>query len=132
MIIDSLLDFGSVNLGGGTATCPDVVDVVKPGDAMGHELYFHAVTGKSPAPAGGTSVVIKLQTSDTENFSEAMDLLTTPSIKLADMGAGTMIYSGRMPLGCKRYLRAQVVAAGTFSAGSVRCFLTDDLQRSYE
>lgn len=127
MIIDSLIHFGEVQL----STCgnlPKVINVAAAGDAIGDELYFHLRSCGGAAPAGGTGVTVKLQTSDAKNFSSAVDLITA-TVKLEH---GKLTFAGRVPTGCRKYLRVNVTAQGSFSAGSVCAFLAEGPQHSYE
>ena len=129
MIIDRMLDFGQCALKNAGA-CANVVDTKAPGEALGTELYLVIKTGEG-APAGGQSLVCKLQTSDTEDFSAAADLVTTPSVALANMAANTVLFRGRVPMGAKRYLRVYANATGTFTAGSVEAFLVQGPQAGW-
>ena len=129
MIIDRMLDFGQCALKSPGA-CANVVDTKVPGEALGTELYLVIKTGAG-APAGGQSLVCKLQTSDTEDFSAATDLVTTPSVALANMAANTILFRGRVPMGAKRYLRVYADATGTFTSGSVEAFLVQGPQAGW-
>lgn len=132
MIIDSLLNFGSATLSSGDGACADIADTKAAGDALGDELYFHVKTGAT-APAGGTSLIVKLQTCAVSAFSSGVvDLITTPSVALASLPANKFIYSGRIPAGSLRYLRAYVDVTGTFTAGAVECFITHGPQLGSE
>lgn len=126
MIIDSLLDFGTVALSSG-GNLPNVVNVKAPGDAIGDELYFHVQSCGSEAPAGGTGATVKLQTSDKVDFSGAVDLLSGT----AKLEKGALQFCARMPLGCRKYLRAVVTPTGTFTAGRATAFLAHGPQHSY-
>lgn len=127
MIMDSLLDFGTVALSSG-GNLPNVVNVKTPGDAIGDELYFHVQTCGSEVPTGGTGATVKLQTADAENFSDAVDLITG-TVKLE---GGRMQFCARMPLGCRKYLRAVITPTGSFSAGRATAFLAHGPQHSYK
>ena len=120
MVMDSLLDFGTVALSSG-GNLPNVVNVRTPGDAIGDELYFHMQTCGSEVPTGGTGATVKLQTADAENFSGAVDLK-----------GGKMQFCARMPLGCRKYLRAVITPQGSFSAGKATAFLAHGPQHSYK
>lgn len=127
MVMDSLLDFGTVALSSG-GNLPNVVNVRTPGDAIGDELYFHMQTCGSEVPTGGTGATVKLQTADAENFSGAVDLITG-TVKLE---GGKMQFCARMPLGCRKYLRAVITPQGSFSAGKATAFLAHGPQHSYK
>ena len=70
--------------------------------------------------AGGTSIAVKIQEADETDFSDAVDLHTTPAIALASLEAGYKFNLGRiLPLVSKQYVRLYYTVVGTMSAGAI-------------
>lgn len=122
MIMDSLLEFGSINLAS-PGNLPDVIDTGAASKVVGNELYMVVQTGDASA-VGGTSATVSLQTADSTAFSGAVELMSSPAVSSLDLKKDRIVFIGRMPVtGMKRYLRAKVETSGSFSAGSVKVFL---------
>ena len=79
------------------------------------------------AGAGGTSVVVKLQTASDEAFSSPVDLFTSGAIELAALTEDTEHVKVRMPLGCDKYLRLKYEVTGSFTGGTMEGYLTPDV-----
>lgn len=122
-IRDKKCIFPEYALSGGTGYS-DVVDAGDAGDA--YEALLLVVRG-TDAGAGGTKVIVSLETSDTEAFTSAKTLYQSAEIALAALTADTEQARLRLPLGCKRYLRMKYTATGTFTAGKVEAYLTPDI-----
>lgn len=70
--------------------------------------------------AGGTNLVLAIQTDDDEAFGSATTLFSTPTILTATMAAG---YRFKLPLGLpvinEQYIRLYATITGTMSAGKL-------------
>jgi hypothetical protein len=105
------------------------VDLGADGDAYGEELYLVARVGT--AFANATSMSISLQTDDVSTFnSDLTTLITSAAILEADLTENTIVFTCRVPKGCRRYLRAYYTIDGTHNAGTIDCFLTTDIPTS--
>ena len=126
MIIDKqlMLDQGVAV----TASAPstNIIDQGAAGNAYGNELYIVAKT--SVAFAGGTSLGVQLQTSDTPNFATSTVLFDSSAIPVAKLTANTEIVKFKMPLGAKQYIRAYYTVVGTMTAGKLDVFFTPDVK----
>ena len=115
--------FPAYDLSDGTGA-GDVIETGFKGDAyVGLWLVVRGIE----AGAGGTSVVVKLQTASDEAFSSPADLFTSGPIALADLTEDTEHVKVRMPLGCDKYLRLKYEVTGTFTGGTMEGYLTPDL-----
>lgn len=115
--------FPAYDLSGGTGAS-DVIETGFKGDAyVGLWLVVRGIE----AGAGGTSVVVKLQTASDEAFSSPADLFTSGAIALADLTEDTEHVKVRMPLGCDKYLRLKYEVTGTFTGGTMEGYLTPDV-----
>lgn len=108
----------------------DVIDISAGGDALGNELTVVGITPTSAA--GGTKLVIAIETSDDAAFGTTKTLYTSPDILTASMTGGAKILALRMPRGAKRYLRAKLTATGTFTAGTLSLFMVTGDQHSWK
>ena len=115
--------FPAYELSGGTGAS-DVIETGFKGDAyVGLWLVVRGIE----AAAGGTSVVVKLQTASDESFTSPVDLFTSGSIALAALTSDTEHVKVRMPLGCDKYLRLKYEVTGTFTDGTIEGYLTPDV-----
>lgn len=115
--------FPAYDLSGGTGAS-DVIETGFKGDAyVGLWLVVRGIE----AGAGGTSVVVKLQTASDEAFSSPVDLFTSGAIELAALTEDTEHVKVRMPLGCDKYLRLKYEVTGTFTGGTMEGYLTPDV-----
>lgn len=115
--------FPAYELSGGTGAS-DVIETGFKGDAyVGLWLVVRGIE----AAAGGTSVVVKLQTASDESFTSPVDLFTSGSIALAALTSDTEHVKVRMPLGCNKYLRLKYEVTGTFTDGTIEGYLTPDV-----
>lgn len=115
--------FPAYDLSGGTGAS-DVIETGFKGDAyVGLWLVVRGIE----AGAGGTSVVVKLQTASDEAFASPADLFTSGAIALADLTEDTEHVKVRMPLGCDKYLRLKYEVTGTFTGGTMEGYLTPDV-----
>lgn len=125
MFLDKMNEFTEGYALSSGAGSSDVIDLGAAGDAY-KSLFLVAKTTGADA-AGGTKVVIKLQTSDTEAFTAPTDLCISGDILLAALVKNKVLMKQRLPFGCKRYLRLNFTPTGTFTAGAVAGFLTPDV-----
>lgn len=102
----------------------DVIKTDVKGDAY-NALWL--VIRSIAAAAGGTSVVVKLQTASDEAFTSPKDLFVSPAILTASLTENTELAKVRLPLGCDKHLRLKYEATGTFTAGTVEGYLTPDV-----
>lgn len=115
--------FPAYSLTGGSGAS-DIIKTDVKGDAyIGLWLVIRSIN----AGAGGTKVVIKLQTAGDAAFTTPKDLFITPEIALAALTADTEHVKVRLPLGCDKYLRLYFTATGTFTAGTIEGYLTPDI-----
>ncbi len=115
--------FPAYDLSGGTGAS-DVIETDFKGDAyVGLWLVVRGIE----AGAGGTSVVVKLQTASDEAFSSPVDLFTSGAIELAALTEDTEHVKVRMPLGCDKYLRLKYEVTGSFTGGTMEGYLTPDV-----
>ncbi len=115
--------FPAYDLSGGTGAS-DVIETGFKGDAyVGLWLVVRGIE----AGAGGTSVVVKLQTASDEAFSSPVDLFTSGAIELAALTEDTEHVKVRMPLGCDKYLRLKYEVTGSFTGGTMEGYLTPDV-----
>ena len=126
MILDKLNEFCSGYALSGGAGNSDVIDLGAAGDA--YKALWLVAKMNDAAAAGGTNAAVKLQTSDTEAFTTAVDLpASSGTVVTAALTANKTLIKQRLPLGCKRYLRLNFAVTGTFTAGAVHGFLTPDI-----
>ncbi|MGI6076172.1 MAG: hypothetical protein ACOYD9_07395 [Pyramidobacter sp.] len=129
MIIDNNLLFGILSADAAGAL-PNVIDAKAAGDAILDELYLHVRSYGNEAPAGLTSVGFSLQTADKEDFAADVETLMTGTAKLEN---GKIAWAGRVPLGCRRYLRVTMTPEPSSGCtGCLTAFLTHGPQHSYE
>ena len=115
--------FPAYDLSDGTGA-GDVIETGFKGDAyVGLWLVVRGIE----AGAGGTSVVVKLQTASDEAFSSPVDLFTSGAIELAALTEDTEHVKVRMPLGCDKYLRLKYEVTGSFTGGTMEGYLTPDV-----
>lgn len=129
MILDSNLIFCE-GLALSTAGASDVLDLTEGGDALGNELLI--VCQCTEAAAGGTSFSVAVETSEDSAFSSAKTLFSSGDILTADAAAGAKLFAVCVPRGAERYLRANVTADGTFTAGKLDVFLVTGDTHSWE
>lgn len=96
------------------------------GDAGRSELGVYVRV--NTAFADGTSVLIKLQTATDEAFTTPIDLPLQQTVLTAALTANAEVLKGKVPHGCKRYLRLYYDVTGTFSAGKFDAGLIIDRQ----
>lgn len=80
------------------------------------------------ALTGGTSLAVRLDTSDSSTFSTSTTLLQTAAIAAASLVEGYQFRLGKLPIGTLRYIRTYYDVVGTFSAGAVTAALVLDRQ----
>ncbi|WP_424245898.1 hypothetical protein Dip510_000831 [Elusimicrobium posterum] len=101
----------------------DIIDTGKAGDA---ETSLWARVSVRESFAGATSLQADVVTSDTEDFAVKTVLLSSGVVLAAALTAGATLINGRLPLGCKRYIRTEYTLAGTATAGKVDSLLVKD------
>lgn len=130
MLIDTRTTFAwETALAGsaGTAKIGDAIDLsVESNMGEGYPMYL--VISMSEAAAGGTSAAFNLVTADDEALTtNAVTLLSTGAIVTADLPAGALAIVVAIPKAdYARWLGLTATEVGTFSAGSIRAFLTQD------
>lgn len=129
MIIDKSIEF-STEQAMATGVSDNTLDVKVGGDAMTNELMLVVRTVEKAA--GGTSFTVELQTSDTEDFATTKVLYNSGAVPLSDITKDGIICAVRMPRGCKRYLRLNYTADGTFTTGKVWAALVNGDQYGWE
>lgn len=106
-----------------TGASQNVLDLGAAGNAVPGALF--AVCRVDKAFAGLTALEVKLQTSDTENFS-APDVLMSVTPAAAGLAKDeTTVFVAAVPAGLKRFVRAYYTVTGTVTAGEISFFLTD-------
>lgn len=102
----------------------DVIKTDVKGDAyIGLWLVIRSIA----AGAGGTKVVVRLQTASDAAFTSPKDIFITPEILLANLTAYKELAKARLPLGCDKFLRLYFTTTGTFTAGTIEGYLTPDV-----
>lgn len=124
MIGDKELMFSDNQAVTATAASTDVVDQGKKSNSY-KRMFVRAVV--KTTFAGGTSLKADLETSDTENFTSATVLCSSPVVAVADLVAGKELIKVPMPLGANRYLRMKYTVVGTMTAGAVDAGLVLDV-----
>ena len=117
MIIDKELVFADKQPVTAAGASTNVVDQGAAGDSYNALWLIVNVTTATTGTLG-----FDLETDDNSEFSGATKLL---SIAAANRTAAGNIFKGRLPKGCKRYLR--IAWTGTVSAGNMSAFLVKDL-----
>lgn len=107
-------------------------------DLGSQERYVQpfCVVKMNKTAAGGTSLGLKLQTSDTlinegqdtEALDSPADLFTVDPVAVADLDAEKELAIFRIPFGAKRYIGFSAQISGTFTAGNVDIFFTNDVR----
>lgn len=104
----------------------DVIDQLAAGDA--YKSCWAVARVHTAFADSGTSLTVKLQTSATEVFTTAIDLVAGPTVLKADlMTAGTVLLKVRIPQGALRYLRFALVNSGTLATGTVDVAIMEDI-----
>ena len=75
-----------------------------------------------------TSIAVSVETSDTEVFTVATELVASAAVPVASLVAG-MVFSIRyLPYGCKKFVRLKYTVVGTATAGTVKAGLVVNQQ----
>ena len=119
-----------------TAVSTNVIDLGADRDIGPTNLRMRAQVVTEDFAAGGNGTLkVALQTSDVENFgSGVVTLHETGAIGKADLTNGKVITDIAIPLGTKRYLRANyTVATGPMTAGAVTTMFVQnsEMRRDY-
>lgn len=115
MIFDKenlFLDKAAITNYGTAAKYSDVVVNEGGGNAYDPPFLAFCVTGA--ATAGGALTVV-VQTSDTEAFTTATDLVT----HVIPVGAQGPVLQARMPYGLKKYMRLKLTGAAAMTGNAV-------------
>lgn len=108
-----------------TASAPSTNVLDLGGGDLHNPLYFVAKVDVDFATL--TSLTVALQTADTSDFASAETLATLPACAVADLKAGKILCAVALPLGLKKFIRANYTVAGSnATAGKVSAFLTDN------
>lgn len=128
MLNDSMLYFAdSQTVSSGATVLSGVIDTLKGGDAIGEELYVHAIAKAGSATSAAVSA--SLLTGDTLSsgvISGAETLQTVTQVSGATVTPGTEVAKFRMPQGAKRYLALSITVDGTVSGLAVAGFINAD------
>jgi hypothetical protein len=130
MLIDERLTFAwdeAPEGSAGTTVLGDVIDLTEEVDqGEGYPLYLVIKIGT--ATAGGTSIDFQLITADNAALSSGdVTLYSTGAIATAAMTAGATVAMIAIPKAdYKRYLGMKITEVGTFSAGTIKAFITQD------
>ena len=131
----TLYDDGDTDYNAGTAK---EIDWTQANLEMGAgtPLYLNIRVGTT-AYAGGTTADFKLFADDTSSGHDSSStvVMATGPIALANIdAAGDWIYRGVLPVNvdAERYLQLGVTCVGTFTAGSVDCWIDHGPQSSYD
>ena len=123
MIIDNKLDLGEITIPNAGNTDTDVLDFQAAKVAFGGgQLFLNAMVTVDGAV--GTSSQIKVL--DSPDASSWTNFLSSEDVQLADIKKGKVILGVSLPPDIKRYLKANVVGTGAFSAGKVRIWLAKE------
>jgi hypothetical protein len=122
MILDSQLIFEEAMEipDASTVDAADHIDLQAAGVGGSGQLFFNAIV--ETAGAGGTSCAAVLY--DSADDSAFTVVMQSGSVALASLTSGAVLISASIPPGVRRYLKAALTGAGTFTAGTVNLFLT--------
>ena len=129
---DNLISIEDGDLTGATVTGKAIAlnSFQKPG-RMGPIPFFVGVVGEDAA--GGTSITIKLQQSDSESGSYSDVPGSSLTVALADMVTGKNIGWRFLPTGLtKPWFKVVSTQAGTFTAGKLFAAVTTEDHLPYE
>jgi hypothetical protein len=108
---DNLLIFSdaqAVTTAAATAST-NVIDMAAARDVgIGEVIHFVVSVNTAVTSSGAANVTFALQTDDNVSFSSATTLYTSAAIAKATLVAGYLVYHGRLPSGCERYLRVLI------------------------
>ncbi len=116
MITDKQLYFSDEQaLAPGNST--KILDMGLPDAGVGDDLDFFVLVDGAPASA----LTVTLQGADDAAFTAPVTIATYP-VAAADVAKGGKVRSGRLPRGCRRFLRLAYagVSGGTVTAGIVK------------
>jgi hypothetical protein len=107
-----------------------VLDLAKAGGNPGPgELIVQVQV--NTAFSGGTSVQVSLETHTSNDFSSARTVLAQgAAIADAQLTAGAVLMSIRLPANLLRYVAVVLTGVGTHAAGKVDAFLTPEAQKN--
>jgi hypothetical protein len=99
---------------------------INPNTGRGNPVYIHARVGTAGAGESATATLaVFLQhgaTNSPASFSNLMNmnLAGSASMTLNKLTAGKLVYSGAIPVNCKRYLRVKsTIGGGTITGGTL-------------
>jgi len=90
---------------------------------VGGSGKLFAVAVVTEAAAGGTSAQIVFY--DSADDSSFADIFTGDAVVLANLTKGKVLACFALPPDVRRYLKAAITGAGTFTAGKVSLFITN-------
>lgn len=118
--------------GTGTIVSTDSVDLLSNNRNLGRGQPMRAIALAVTGFTGGASVQVQVIESDNSNLSSPTVIATGPTVPLASLGVGSVVYEGPMPNNKKRYLGFQYVLTGTFTAGAITSgFVSDTDNQPY-
>lgn len=122
MIVDKRTEFFDrlVIPAAGTAVLGDVVDTGPDQRDLGNGRPVYWYLACEIAAAGGTSIQANLVSSASSAMTSPVVHLSTPTILLANIKPGKLLFIAPLPLegpAYLRYLGVQCVTAGTFTGG---------------
>lgn len=117
MLLDKELFFSDEQAVTVTAASTNVLDMKAIDMGNGNPLTIAAAVGDTDF-AGGTSIAVALQESDTATGSFT-NVLVTKALLTANLTAGTVIEMGTVPCGTQQFLRLNYTVSGTMTAGAI-------------
>ena len=129
MILDKQHAMSEAQAVTASAASTNIIDLTKAGDAQ-EELYLYIhVDGEAATAVGSATVTFALQTDDNSGFSSATTMWSSAAIGKATLVDKYVVFKGRIPQGCERYLRVYfTVATGPLTAGKFSAYLVKDVQ----
>ena len=131
MIIDHQLLMSDSQVVTATASSTNTIDMSKGGDAEGKPLEVVIQVNETATASGAATVAFALETDDNASFTSPKTLWNSGAIGLAALVKGHTVFSGKLPRGAERYVRATyTVATGPLTKGKFSAFLNDGAQKS--
>jgi len=122
MLLDNTLVLSEKQAVTASAASTNYIDQAAAGDAYG-ALWL--VVKVDTTFATLTSLTIGIQTADASTFSSPVTLASSGAVAAASLTANEIVCCMRLPVGCKRYVRAYYTVGGSnATAGKVNAFLT--------
>lgn len=130
MILDSQEVFSAaqaVTATGDTASTNVLDTLAAQDEGIGEDATLFAKVDTTFTSGGAATMQVVLQTS--ADNSTWVDAAVGPTIALAGMTAGAVVYNQILPVGLRRYLRvAYRVGTAVYTAGNISAFLVKNPQ----